>query len=224
MILSFKFVSLCCFQTSFRETAYMFCLRTSKRVSLGYLIGHGFYPLLAMVYKCFNIYLLRYRVYLECLQVHRRFGGKWWFWCLLEPFECRAAQMRQMYSYGWRPSHRYIKPIFLHKIHILVMFPMPPVWGQSASCGRRYVCFTKEWSVCLARGSCRGDEGLSIDVAALVSIDSDARIWAEHILWSLKPIIKPKLPEYPLTTRNPILLFLSHCWRLCFILFWRERA
>ncbi|KAF3559975.1 hypothetical protein F2Q69_00015493 [Brassica cretica] len=45
-----------------------------------------------------------------------------------------------------------------------------------------YARFTEEWSVCLARGSCRGDEGLSIDVAALVSIDSDDRIWAEHIL------------------------------------------
>ncbi|KAF2584615.1 hypothetical protein F2Q70_00035288 [Brassica cretica] len=39
---------------------------------------------------------------------------------------------------------------------------MPPVLGQSASCSRRYARFTEEWSVCLARGSCRGDEGLSI--------------------------------------------------------------
>ncbi|KAF3586327.1 hypothetical protein F2Q69_00029528 [Brassica cretica] len=45
-----------------------------------------------------------------------------------------------------------------------------------------YARFTEEWSVCLARGSCRGDEGLSIDETALVSIDGDARIWAEHIL------------------------------------------
>ena len=33
------------------------------RVSLGELIGLGFYALLAMVYKFFNIYLLLYRVY-----------------------------------------------------------------------------------------------------------------------------------------------------------------
>ncbi|KAF3523135.1 hypothetical protein F2Q69_00049303 [Brassica cretica] len=59
---------------------------------------------------------------------------------------------------------------------------MPPVLGQSTSCSRSYARFTEEWSVCLVRGSCRGDEGLSIDVAALVSVDSDARIWAEHIL------------------------------------------
>ena len=45
------------------------------------IINHGFYSLLLMVYKCFNIYLLRYRVYLEYLQVHGR------FWCFLEPFE-----------------------------------------------------------------------------------------------------------------------------------------
>ena len=32
------------------------------------------------------------------------------------------------------------------------------------------------------RQSCQGDEGLSIDETALVSVDSDARIWAEHIL------------------------------------------
>ena len=78
-VVVFNYVCPCCFQTSFSETACMFCLRTSKKVSLGELIGHGFYPLLAMVYKCFNIYLLRYRVYLEYLQVHGRFGGMWWF-------------------------------------------------------------------------------------------------------------------------------------------------
>ncbi|KAF3575387.1 hypothetical protein F2Q69_00059161 [Brassica cretica] len=65
---------------------------------------------------------------------------------------------------------------------LLASFPVPPVLGQPASCSRSYTHFTEEWSVCLARGSCQGDEGLSIDVAALVSIDSDARIWAEHIL------------------------------------------
>ena len=46
-------------------------------VSLGELIGHEFYPLLAMVYKCFNIYLLLYRVYLEYLQVQVRSGEIW---------------------------------------------------------------------------------------------------------------------------------------------------
>ncbi|KAF2611763.1 hypothetical protein F2Q70_00010776 [Brassica cretica] len=45
-----------------------------------------------------------------------------------------------------------------------------------------YARFTEEWPVCLARRSCRGDEGLSIDETALVSIDSDARIWAEHVM------------------------------------------
>ena len=35
---------------------------------------------------------------------------------------------------------------------------------------------------CLKRGSCRGDEGLSIDETAVVSIEGDAKIWAEHIL------------------------------------------
>ncbi|KAF3586437.1 hypothetical protein F2Q69_00029952 [Brassica cretica] len=59
---------------------------------------------------------------------------------------------------------------------------MPPVLGQSAFCSRGYPRVNEEWSVCPARGSCRGDEGLSIEETSLVSIDSDARIWAEHIL------------------------------------------
>ena len=43
----------------------------------GGLIYYGFYPLLAMVYRCFKIYLMRCRVYLERLQVQGRFGVKW---------------------------------------------------------------------------------------------------------------------------------------------------
>ncbi|KAF3556299.1 hypothetical protein F2Q69_00013086 [Brassica cretica] len=59
---------------------------------------------------------------------------------------------------------------------------MPSVLDKSASCSRSYARFTEEWSVCLARESCRGDEGLSIDVTALLSVDNDARISAENIL------------------------------------------
>ncbi|KAF2530740.1 hypothetical protein F2Q70_00031532 [Brassica cretica] len=59
---------------------------------------------------------------------------------------------------------------------------MPPVRGQSASGSRRYACFTEEWSVCLARGNCRGDEGLSIDGAPLPSMPSINGDAAEHIL------------------------------------------
>ncbi|WZZ88408.1 hypothetical protein YC2023_116987 [Brassica napus] len=52
-----------------------------------------------------------------------------------------------------------------------------------------YARFTEKWLVCLARGSCRGDEGLSIDGAPLPSIDGaplpsidgDARTWAKLI-------------------------------------------
>ena len=43
----------------------------------GIVIYHGFHPLLAMVYRCFNINLLGYKVYLEYLEVQGRFGGKW---------------------------------------------------------------------------------------------------------------------------------------------------
>ncbi|KAF2532574.1 hypothetical protein F2Q70_00029230 [Brassica cretica] len=59
---------------------------------------------------------------------------------------------------------------------------MPPVLGQSASCSRSYARFTEKWSVCLARGSCREEERMSIDAELLTSIDMDARMRAEHIL------------------------------------------
>ena len=91
---------------------------------------------------------------------------------------------------------------------------MPPVWGQSASYSRRYTCFTEEWSVCLARGSCRGDKGLSIDGAPLSSIDGDSRTWAKHISRPTEAQKQHKVTKYPWTTRNPIYVFLSHCWRL----------
>ena len=66
MILRFKSCEFLMFTNlSQRDCSVVFCLRTSKRVSLGELIDHGFYPLLAMVYKYFKIYSLRYIVYLE---------------------------------------------------------------------------------------------------------------------------------------------------------------
>ena len=131
-----------------------------------------------MVYKCFKIYLLWYRVYLDCLQVQLRSGETWRFWSLLR---CRTAQTRQMSIYGWRHSHHYIEHIFWHKIELWVSFLMPPVWGQSASCSRGYSRFIEEWSVCLARGSCREEERMSIDAELLTLIDMDARTWAKHI-------------------------------------------
>ena len=58
MFLSFKSCEF-----SQRDCSSMFCLRTSKRASLGELIDHRFYLLLAMVYKSFKIHLLLYRVF-----------------------------------------------------------------------------------------------------------------------------------------------------------------
>ncbi|WZZ64972.1 hypothetical protein YC2023_076342 [Brassica napus] len=62
-------------------------------------IGHGFYPLLTMVYK-------------EDLEESGYFGV---FWSLLM---CRAAQTRQMFNYGWIPYHHYLDPIFCHEIYL----------------------------------------------------------------------------------------------------------
>ncbi|KAF2560568.1 hypothetical protein F2Q70_00016910 [Brassica cretica] len=53
---------------------------------------------------------------------------------------------------------------------------MPPVLGQSNGYIRSYSRFTEEWSICLARESCRGDEGTSIDGAPLVSIKGEGVI------------------------------------------------
>ncbi|KAF2548794.1 hypothetical protein F2Q70_00020466 [Brassica cretica] len=53
---------------------------------------------------------------------------------------------------------------------------MPPVRGQSTSCKRSYACFTEEWSVYLARGSCREEERMSIDAELLTLIDMDSRM------------------------------------------------
>ena len=166
------------FSNLFQRDYLCVLLEDKQKGKSGELIDHGFYPFSAMVYKYFNIYLLLYIVYLEYLQVQVRSGEIWWFWSLLR---CRTTQTHHIFSYGWRPSHRYTEPIFWQKIELLVSFPMPPVWGQSASRSRSYSCFTEEWSVCLARGSCRGDKGLSIDDTALVSIHSDSRTWIKHI-------------------------------------------
>ncbi|KAF3584375.1 hypothetical protein F2Q69_00027428 [Brassica cretica] len=53
---------------------------------------------------------------------------------------------------------------------------MPPVRGQSTSGKRSYARFTEEWSVCLARGSCREEERMSIDAELLTLIDMGSRI------------------------------------------------
>ena len=62
------------------------------------VIYHGFYPLVAMVYRCFKIYLLLYRVYLESLQVHVRSGEIWWFWSLLSVEPHRRVRCLAMYE------------------------------------------------------------------------------------------------------------------------------
>ena len=155
---------------------------TNEQVAGILMIYHGFYPLSAMVYECFNIYLLLYRVYLEYLQVQVRAGEKWWFWSILR---CRTVQTHHMFSYGWKPSQGAIELIFWHKIYLWVIFTMPPVWGQSASYIRSYVRFTEEWHVCLARGNCQGDEGMSIDDRLLASINGDLRRQAEPISWPI---------------------------------------
>uniref|UniRef100_A0A0D3CFD2 Uncharacterized protein n=1 Tax=Brassica oleracea var. oleracea TaxID=109376 RepID=A0A0D3CFD2_BRAOL len=77
--------------------------------------------------------------------------------------------------------------------------------NHQASCSRSYARFTEEWSVCLASGSCRGDDGLSIDNTALVSIDSDAKIWAERNLCPTEAQKPHKVTKIPLDDQKPYL-------------------
>ena len=58
---------------------------------------------------------------------------------------CKTAHMRQIFSYGWRSSHGFIEPIFLHKIELWVSLPMPPIWSQSTSCSKSYARLIKDW-------------------------------------------------------------------------------
>ena len=96
---------------------------------------------------------------------------------------------------------------------------MPPVLGQSASCNRGYARFTEEWSVCLAKGSCRGDEGLSIDNTTLVSIDSDARTWAKHISRPFEAQKPHKVTKIPMNDQKSYLC-ISNGNKLSIILFY----
>ena len=70
MIMSFKSVSPCYFQNPFQRDWLYVLLEDKQKGKSGKLIGHGFDPLLPIVYKCFNYYLLYSKVYFVYLQVH----------------------------------------------------------------------------------------------------------------------------------------------------------
>ena len=70
MIMSFKSCEFPMFSNLFqRDCSVVFCLRTSKRVSLGELIDHVFYSFLTLVYEYFKIYYY----YIESIQSNYRF-------------------------------------------------------------------------------------------------------------------------------------------------------
>ena len=136
-------------------------------------------------------------------QVQVRFGKLWRFWSLLR---CKTAMTHQMFSYGRRdlPTVQ-LSPSFLQKIDLWVSFPIPPVWGQSASYSRSYDRFTEERYVCLARWSCRGDERMLIDDTALLSFDGDPTRRAEPITWPTYAQKLPQVTRIPLDDSEPYL-------------------
>ncbi|KAF3564640.1 hypothetical protein DY000_02015900 [Brassica cretica] len=85
---------------------------------------------------------------------------------------------------AWYTWDRILQTILEGQKEVNRTWWQPPLrldsWKSVQSC-RSYARFTEGWSVYLARGSCGGDKGLSIDNTALVSIDSDSRTWVKHI-------------------------------------------
>ena len=77
MILSFKSCESLLFSNLFQRDRMFVLLEDKQKGKSGELKDHGFYLFLAMVYKCFSIYLLQYRVYLEYLQVQVRSREIW---------------------------------------------------------------------------------------------------------------------------------------------------
>lgn len=170
-------------------------------ISLGELIDHGFYPLFAMVYKCFNIYLLLYRVYLEYLQVQVRSGEIWWFWDAELHRRVRCLVMEgDLYTVRLRPyfGTRYIFELaFQFHWFDVNHHPVAEVMhvllksGHSASreeaVEKRNVCRSMQnsWYRSIWMPEC----GLSI------------------FYDQLKPRSNHKLPEYLWTTRNLIYVF-----------------
>ena len=76
-ILKFKSCESLLFSNLFQRD-YLFVLLENKQNGKSEeMIDHGFYPLSAIFYKFFNIYLILYKVYLEYLQVHVRSGEIW---------------------------------------------------------------------------------------------------------------------------------------------------
>ena len=72
MIISFKSCESLLFSNLFQRDYPLVLLEDKEKGKSGELIDHGFYPLFAMVYKCFNSELILYRVYLEYLHVQVR--------------------------------------------------------------------------------------------------------------------------------------------------------
>ena len=79
-----SYVSPSCFKNTFKRDSSLFLLEDKQNSKSEVLINHGFNPFLAMVYRCFEIHYSCFGVFLVCFQVLEWFGGKWWFWCILE--------------------------------------------------------------------------------------------------------------------------------------------
>ena len=77
MILNFKSCESLLFSNLFQRDCPFVLLEDKQNGKSGGVDRPWILPTLAMVYKCFDIFLLLYRVYLEYLQVQGRFGGMW---------------------------------------------------------------------------------------------------------------------------------------------------
>ena len=168
-----------------------------------------------MVYDLFRIYYMCLKSVLEYFQVQIRFEELWWLWSFLR---CRTAKTHQMFSYGWRYSHGAIEPIVWHTIELWVKFLMLPVWGQSASYNRSYAWFTGV--VYMPRKRKMLKIWRSVDRQHNLGVD---RRWFQkmgraYFMTDLSPEVTTYLPECPWMTLTLFMFFLSHCWRVHFLL------
>ena len=85
------------FSNLFHKDYSLFCLRTSKRISLGELIYHGFYHIYTMVNSCSRVYYMGLEYVLEYFSVS---GTFWKTLVIIELFEVQNCTDASDIYYG----------------------------------------------------------------------------------------------------------------------------
>lgn len=94
---------------------------------------------------------------------------------------------------------------------------MPPVSGLFDGQIQIYVRFTEEWSELLARGSCRGDEEVSIGADPLCRSTLIPELGPSLIHDRIRSRSHQKLPYAPRQLRTLLMCFISQCLGYAFL-------